>query len=96
MTCASCVSAATQLQQDPNDPNKWQLVATSQPSTTTLAPSPSSATPSPSDNNSNNRRLRRVACTCPNCQAEGRSVLCVLFMKLAKHLKWRRDCLEMY
>lgn len=56
----------TTIQQDPNDPTKWQVVQT--PSNPALSPTEQGiAQPG--------RRLRRVACTCPNCKDnEGRSV----------------------
>ncbi|KAG8196392.1 hypothetical protein JTE90_009029 [Oedothorax gibbosus] len=71
-----------QLQQDPNDPTKWQVVATAaNPSVnTTPQPAPaasaqatsttSTSTESPSSNSeiAAGRRMRRVACTCPNCR----------------------------
>ncbi|XP_032792313.2 transcription factor Sp4 isoform X3 [Daphnia magna] len=90
-----------QLQQDPNDPTKWQVVTTGTPQATqlvTVAPAPttssgqlSSPTPAegtmevvmttdssaPAANSSSpaKPRLRRVACTCPNCKdGEGKQV----------------------
>lgn len=80
LTGTQIIATTTQLQQDPNDPNKWQIVATPQATAASLpalATSPGASlaatTPSPSDNSTPSRRLRRVACTCPNCQAEGRN-----------------------
>ncbi|KAK7113689.1 transcription factor Sp3-like isoform X2 [Littorina saxatilis] len=75
------IISTTQLQQDPNDPSKWQIVASTQPQQATLptlASSPvasatGTTTPSPSEPSSGSRRLRRVACTCPNCQDSGRN-----------------------
>lgn len=73
------------IQQDPNDPSKWQVLqnitTTNQPNTTTLTPGVTvvSASPDPNSNTSSTdqnqdglqkQRVRRVACTCPNC-AEG-------------------------
>ncbi|XP_062621710.1 transcription factor Sp3-like [Saccostrea cucullata] len=57
--------AGTTIQQDPNDPTKWQVVQT--PNNPPLSPTEQGiAQPG--------RRLRRVACTCPNCKDnEGRS-----------------------
>ncbi|KAK6166934.1 hypothetical protein SNE40_023530 [Patella caerulea] len=52
------------LQQDPNDPNKWQVVTTQSTATTPGALSPTQTTGEPV---TPGRRLRRVACTCPNC-----------------------------
>ncbi|GFY66670.1 transcription factor Sp3 [Trichonephila inaurata madagascariensis] len=78
-----------QLQQDPNDPNKWQLVATTANPTVNSTQQPTSAsqnqaatsttstsTESPSSNPDigSGRRMRRVACTCPNCRdSDGRN-----------------------
>ncbi|KAL8587553.1 hypothetical protein ACOMHN_000959 [Nucella lapillus] len=75
------IISTTQLQQDPNDPSKWQIVSTSQPQPVpTLSTSPGdtgaggNTTPSPSESSTTgSRRLRRVACTCPNCQDSGRN-----------------------
>ncbi|XP_030764987.1 transcription factor Sp4-like isoform X2 [Sitophilus oryzae] len=71
------------IQQDPNDPNKWQIIpqvtataAAQQPtqvatsiSVSTVEAAPVTS-PSASDPNQGEQkpRLRRVACTCPNCQ----------------------------
>lgn len=57
--------AGTTIQQDPNDPTKWQVVQN--PSNPPLSPTEQGiAQPG--------RRLRRVACTCPNCKDnEGRT-----------------------
>lgn len=72
------------IQQDPNDPSKWQVLqnvttAAAQPATTTVTPGQvvlSSPTESASslqngDNSDTSHlgkaRVRRVACTCPNC-----------------------------
>ncbi|XP_046378005.1 transcription factor Sp4-like [Haliotis rufescens] len=62
------------FQQDPNDPTKWQVVATS-PGTpiSTLSPTQVSSQSVASDTPTPGRRLRRVACTCPNCQSDGRN-----------------------
>jgi hypothetical protein len=78
-------AGAQHLQQDPNDPNKWQIVstggATAVPVAATTANSFNS-TNDPSGNNNNaggtpdatGRKMRRVACTCPNCRdGEGRN-----------------------
>lgn len=82
-------SLGQQLQQDPNDPTKWQVVTTGAPqgpqlvtvstSTTSgqvssptqpeatmevvMATETTATTASPAK-----PRLRRVACTCPNCK----------------------------
>ena len=88
-------SLGQQLQQDPNDPTKWQVVTTGTPQATQLvtvasAPANSSGqmtasaqaeattmevvmtteTPASTNNSSTpaKPRLRRVACTCPNCK----------------------------
>lgn len=72
-----------QLQQDPTDPNKWQIVqnvAAAQPATQSANVNTNVVTVSSSpenDTSTNNiekfdqmqkQRVRRVACTCPNCQ----------------------------
>lgn len=83
-----------QLQQDPNDPTKWQVVTTGTPQATqlvTVASAPTTSTAQLAQSaqaegtmevvmagdaqaqaNSNSSpakpRLRRVACTCPNCK----------------------------
>lgn len=97
--CFNCLfflaasSLGQQLQQDPNDPTKWQVVTTGAPQATqlvTVAPAPTTSSgqlssPTPTEgtmevvmndssastgNNSSpaKPRLRRVACTCPNCK----------------------------
>ena len=70
------------IQQDPTDPYKWQVLQTipTQPQTTTITPgmivnttTESNASIPVSDLNQDGlqkQRVRRVACTCPNC-AEG-------------------------
>ena len=54
------------IQQDPNDPTKWQVVSTtSQNNGMQMGSlSPTSEMDSPPGG----KRLRRVACTCPNCR----------------------------
>jgi uncharacterized Zn-finger protein len=69
-----------QIQQDPNDPTKWQLVSTPanvsvqnsiQGSYTTT---PTTDTATPGSEAGTGRKMRRVACTCPNCRdGEGRN-----------------------
>lgn len=63
---------------DPNDPTKWQIVQTPVPqqapseslSPTQVTVSTGSLTP---ETGASGRRLRRVACTCPNCRdSDGR------------------------
>lgn len=72
------------IQQDPNDPHKWQIIpnvtATAQPATPSpitpgvvVTTTPSAETSSNGTNDTNmdgmvKQRVRRVACTCPNCQ----------------------------
>ncbi|BFZ15430.1 hypothetical protein BsWGS_18469 [Bradybaena similaris] len=65
---------AAQIQQDPNDPTKWQIVSNPAPATQSVNVStPMSVTSSlstgtgSSDSTPTGRRVRRVACTCPNC-----------------------------
>lgn len=68
-----------QIQQDPNDPTKWQIVATPanvQIQNTIPANFVTNATDGTSTNTDSGtpRKLRRVACTCPNCRdGEGRN-----------------------
>ncbi|XP_005093866.1 transcription factor Sp3 [Aplysia californica] len=63
----------TQIQQDPNDPTKWQIVSNSAqatpslPATGSLPVVSSGPASSSSESTPTGRRLRRVACTCPNC-----------------------------
>ena len=66
-----------QLQQDPNDPTKWQVVPTNVPTPSTPISSLSPTQPHTIIEQVNpGRRLRRVACTCHNCRdIEGRQVL---------------------
>ncbi|XP_059172982.1 transcription factor Sp3-like [Physella acuta] len=71
----------TQLQQDPNDPTKWQLVSNqpqAQPAVSSSATlsvgSPTSTGGSCSDSTQTGRRVRRVACTCPNCVSSDKHV----------------------
>lgn len=60
-----------QLQQDPNDPNKWQIVSTPANVQATFTPNADANT---SNSDGTTRKLRRVACTCPNCRdGEGRN-----------------------
>lgn len=67
-----------QIQQDPNDPNKWQIVSTSVPAATSTAQftttNNSEASTPGSESGAAGRKMRRVACTCPNCRdGEGRN-----------------------
>lgn len=65
-----------QLQQDPNDPGKWQIVATPANVQVQNAISANFTTGDPNGNGDGSapRKLRRVACTCPNCRdGEGRN-----------------------
>jgi len=78
------IAVGQQLQQDPNDPNKWQVLQSvttaAQPTTTTLGPGVVVTTTQDVNNAAQSsdgsqdglqkQRVRRVACTCPNC-AEG-------------------------
>lgn len=72
-----------QIQQDPNDPTKWQIVsaqpvqsqATATQSFTTAASVSATDTSGASTSEGTpGRKMRRVACTCPNCRdGEGRN-----------------------
>merc|ERR1712013_471448 len=61
------------LQQDANDPNKWHVVQIATPQMSgnmqaQIVPAPPTTTAVTHDNNTPRTRLRRVACTCPNCK----------------------------
>ena len=72
-----------QIQQDPNDPTKWQIVSTAPATLQGQAsinqgqfstPTGTDACPTPASEAGTGRKMRRVACTCPNCRdGEGRS-----------------------
>lgn len=60
------------IQPDPNDMTKWQVVQTTQGNQVTLSPTQQQVTVIDTGQQGT-RRLRRVACTCPNCKEnEGR------------------------
>lgn len=70
-----------QIQQDPNEPGKWQVVSVS----TSSGNGSAASTPQPAECEANKLRpaspgqgkrlMKRVACTCPNCdQGENRLV----------------------
>ncbi|XP_046961768.1 transcription factor Sp3-like isoform X2 [Vanessa cardui] len=62
-----------QIQQDPNEPGKWQVVTVSSGNTTTTECEANKNRPN--SPNSGKRLMKRVACTCPNCdQGENRLV----------------------
>ena len=54
------------VQIDPNDPTKWQVVGGS-PNSGTLQVA-GMTSPQGLDSPPGGKRLRRVACTCPNCR----------------------------
>ncbi|KAK9869483.1 hypothetical protein WA026_003237 [Henosepilachna vigintioctopunctata] len=79
------IAVGQHIQQDPNDPNKWQVISSVQSAgqqapqatnltsgvvVTTAPPEPDNNTSQSADNTDNmqKQRVRRVACTCPNCQ----------------------------
>ncbi|XP_054168293.1 specificity protein transcription factor 3-like isoform X2 [Oppia nitens] len=69
-----------QIQQDPNDPTKWQLVSTPNVAVQNAIQGSFTATPTtdgtatPGSEPGTGRKMRRVACTCPNCRdGEGRN-----------------------
>jgi len=70
-----------QIQQDPNDPTKWQIVSTptnvsGQSGTLQgqFTPTPGTDASTPGSEAGTGRKMRRVACTCPNCRdGEGRN-----------------------
>ncbi|CAH2227641.1 jg27409, partial [Pararge aegeria aegeria] len=53
------------VEQDPNDPGKWQVVTVSPGNTSTTECEASKFRPN--SPNSGKRLMKRVACTCPNC-----------------------------
>ncbi|KAI1291942.1 Transcription factor Sp4 [Halotydeus destructor] len=71
------------IQQDPNDPTKWQIVTTATPVQQAQAtaavqgqfvPTPGTDASTPGSEAGTGRKMRRVACTCPNCRdGEGRN-----------------------
>ncbi|KOB64365.1 putative Sp4-related transcription factor [Operophtera brumata] len=57
-----------QIQQDPNEPGKWQVVTVSTSGASTPAPATEcEASKARAASPNNKRLLKRVACTCPNC-----------------------------
>ncbi|VDI37147.1 Hypothetical predicted protein [Mytilus galloprovincialis] len=67
-------SQPTTIQQDPNDPTKWQIVPTTQTNQVTSLSPQYKGEQIIQDSGTPGRRLRRVACTCPNCKDnEGRT-----------------------
>ncbi|KAI7688336.1 Transcription factor Sp4 [Sarcoptes scabiei] len=66
-----------QIQPDPNDPTKWQIVAAPaniQVQNPTIQANFATPDPSATPDGNPPRKLRRVACTCPNCRdGEGRN-----------------------
>ena len=77
-------SSGQQIQQDPNDPTKWQIISaspasiqtagTSTPAAFTNNTSGSETASTPGAEAGTGRKMRRVACTCPNCRdGEGRN-----------------------
>lgn len=98
---------AQQIQPDPNDLTKWQVVATAatvttpqpvtsqnQPSTSSTATTTDSAS-STTEVGSSGRRLRRVACTCPNCR-DGESRSSSLETKKKQHICHMPGCNKVY
>ena len=75
LAVAGLPAGATQaLQQDPTDPNKWHVVQLGPGGTVALQPGPAvvlNSAPAPASEQAPappRTRLRRVACTCPNCK----------------------------
>merc|ERR1711892_1159926 len=61
------------LQQDANDPNKWHVVQIATPQMAQnmqaqIVQAPATSISGSQDNSTPRTRLRRVACTCPNCK----------------------------
>lgn len=61
------------LQQDANDPNKWHVVQIATPQMSQnmqgqIVQAPATSISVSHDNSTPRTRLRRVACTCPNCK----------------------------
>ncbi|XP_021206783.2 transcription factor Sp4 isoform X2 [Bombyx mori] len=70
------VNIGQQIQQDPNEPGKWQVVTVSTASSTAASPQECEAAKQRAESpNSSKKHMKRVACTCPNCdQGENRVV----------------------
>nr|CAD7572477.1 unnamed protein product [Timema californicum] len=70
---AQIIATGQHLQQDPNEPLKWQVITTSnqvnngQSQTQNISGSMNSTTNSDSGDSPAKARVRRVACCCPNC-----------------------------
>lgn len=56
-----------QIQQDPNEPGKWQVVTVSTSGTPAPPPECEASKARASSPNNSKRLMKRVACTCPNC-----------------------------
>lgn len=64
------VPAGQQIQQDPNEPGKWQVVTVSTSGAAPAAPAgecEASKARAGAASPGKQRLLKRVACTCPNC-----------------------------
>ncbi|XP_052080157.1 transcription factor Sp4-like [Mytilus californianus] len=74
VNASQLIGQPTTIQQDPNDPTKWQIVPTTQTNQVTSLSPPFKGEQIIQDSGTPGRRLRRVACTCPNCKDnEGRT-----------------------
>jgi len=60
------IGGTQHIQQDPNDPTKWQLI-NQPPLVVTQLPNGGTVTTIKAEIDKPKTRLRRVACTCPNC-----------------------------
>lgn len=77
-TATSQLAVGQHIQQDPNDPNKWQVIPNvtttqqSAPMTPSVVVTEMNNSSTPVNENGQDglqkQRVRRVACTCPNCQ----------------------------
>lgn len=96
------ISLGQQIQQDPNEPGKWQVVTVSSAATSSSTTSGGNGNASggeceaikqraSSPNSGNKRLLKRVACTCPNCdQGEKWVYICLLHaIKLLRHINFK-------
>lgn len=67
MCCILNYLGGAQLQQDPLDPTKWQVINQAPLMVTTSLGNAGTVTAIKTELDKPKTRLRRVACTCPNC-----------------------------
>lgn len=88
------IATGQHIQQDPNDPNKWQVITTTGHGNPHIQqsnlPANNQATVSSVVGNeltgeaTHKARVRRVACTCPNCSDGERYVILVFFYHIVR------------